>query len=104
MYSKSFIRVFMVLAFGLSLLVFGGCSDLTLDERIEQGVEELVGRAFYIYKEFGLVFDSETRNLYYNDEEVAFFEDRRGALTRTMHGDRNASGLHIYANVMRTEA
>jgi hypothetical protein len=49
-----------------------------------------------VYEEFGLVFDSETMILYYDGEEVAYFEDRRGS-NNTFFGDRNVSGLHIYA-------
>ena len=65
MYSKKIITSFVVLALGLSVFVFSGCAD-NIYERIE-GI-------FYVYQEFGLVFDSETRNLCYNDEQVAFLK------------------------------
>jgi len=85
---------------GLFMIVFSGCSG-SLAQLNEQGIEGFIDGfiedTFNVYQEFGLILDSETRNLYYNDEQVAFFEDRRGVLDRVVHGDNNASGLHIHA-------
>ena len=35
--------------------------------------------------------------LYYNDEQVVFFVDRKGTISRVQHGDSNANGIHIHA-------
>ncbi|MCL2592833.1 MAG: hypothetical protein FWD82_05650 [Defluviitaleaceae bacterium] len=102
MYSKKIIRCFMGLAIGLSLFAFAGCAvfEEGFEQRVEQMVDGIMESAFEIYEEFGLIFDSETRTLYYGGEEVVFFEDRfeniRG-LTTTTSGNRNANGLHIEA-------
>ena len=133
MHSKSAIKVLMILALGLSLLIFSGCATRGISDRLgelgeladglAEAIEEselldrldelgdlveglaetiteevyaAIEESFLMYGEFGLTFDSETTSLYYNDEPVAFFEDRRG-LVRTTFGNRNASGLHIRA-------
>ena len=113
MYFKKIIRFFIILMLGLSAFVFSGCgfrsndfadrvSDFAdnLAETIIDGAFEMVEESFLVYEEFGLIFDSETRNLYYDNEQVTFFEDsfegRRG-LNNTTFGDRNGRGLHIHA-------
>ena len=90
-------KFFMVLVLSFSLFAFAGCGlDSALDG-LEERIEGLVEGIFYPYEEFGLIFDPETGNLYYDGEQVAFFEDRRGTMNRVMSGDRDASGLHIQA-------
>jgi len=90
---KKWIILIVVLTFA-----FSGCSSL---ERLQDhGVEGFIGDiledTFAAYQEFGLTFDLETRNLYYQDERVIFFEDRTGILSRVSHGDSGASGIHVH--------
>jgi len=99
MHSKKFIKVFAVLTLALSIFSFSGCGLLDggldgLGDAITERVMDIVEGAFEEYREFGLVFDPETSTLYYNGEEVAFFEDTHGIGT-TSYGNRNASGLHV---------
>jgi len=99
-------KFLLILAASLLLFGFVACRnnpmrDLMdgldgLGDFITERVMDAIAESFIEYQEFGLIFNADNTTLYYNDEPVVFFEDRRG-LSSTTFGNRNGRGLHVVA-------
>lgn len=61
---------------------------------VENMVKERIAEAYEVYRQYGLTYDRESDRLYYNEELVGYFEDRR---ISHFFGPFEDSTIKIYA-------
>lgn len=61
---------------------------------LENMVKERIAEAYEVYRQYGLTYDRESDRLYYNEELVGYFEDRR---ISHFFGPFEDSTIEIYA-------